>query len=203
MGRTWRNLVGGLLAAMLGGAAWAEPFSFVALGDTAYNLPRDEPVYARLIARINAARPAFTVHVGDTWGALPCTEANYRRVLDAFQTYDHPLIYTPGDNEWTDCRKPAVLEAYARMQAGRATPADAALLGQARSLDNAFAGSSFDDPLGSLAIIRRTFFATPETLGGRPFPLVRQPGAVENARWAREGVVSPPSTCRGRASASP
>jgi hypothetical protein len=46
----------------------------VALGDTAYNPPADYPLYDALIAKINAAKPAFSIHVGDTWGAEACTE---------------------------------------------------------------------------------------------------------------------------------
>jgi hypothetical protein len=80
-----------------------EPFSFVVLGDTAYNLPVDLPVYTALIRRINASRPAFTIHVGDIWGEGSCGDAAQQRVLGFFQQYDHPLIYTPGDNDWTDC----------------------------------------------------------------------------------------------------
>ena len=44
----------------------AQPFQFVALGDTAYNLPDDYPVYRALIQTINSTNPAFTIHVGDT-----------------------------------------------------------------------------------------------------------------------------------------
>ena len=46
--------------------ALANPFHFVAVGDTAYNLPDDYPVYRALIQTINSTNPAFTIHVGDT-----------------------------------------------------------------------------------------------------------------------------------------
>lgn len=182
-------------AALLSGTAKAERFSFVALGDTAYNLPQDVPVYEGLIGRINAAKPAFTIHVGDTWGVLPCTEANHRWVLQFFQKYDHPLVYTPGDNEWTDCRKPEVVSAYQAMAAGTATAEQMRLLHSMRQLDNRLARTSFADPVGSLRLIRSTFFGKPESLGQRTMPLVRQPSEsahkemVENARWTRSGVV--------------
>ncbi|HEY9216850.1 MAG TPA: hypothetical protein VIO94_02285 [Phenylobacterium sp.] len=191
-----RTLIGALALALgLAGAAHAERFSFVALGDTAYNPPGDLPKYEALIGTINRAKPAFTIHVGDTWGAKTCTEENHRWVLGFFQRYDHPVFYTPGDNEWTDCRKPDVLEAYIRYETGKASPADMMMLGAARQFDNAFAGTSFGDPGGSLDIIRQVFFAKPQSLGQRPAPMVRQSDVsdfkevAENARWEKGGVV--------------
>ncbi|MDH3468345.1 MAG: hypothetical protein OES26_20980 [Gammaproteobacteria bacterium] len=83
----------------------AQSFEFVALGDTAYCPEVDVPKYERLIDKINAASPAFSIHVGDigkpTTGA--CSEEVRQTVYRQFNQFKHPLIYTPGDNEWTDC----------------------------------------------------------------------------------------------------
>ena len=87
--------------APLGSAAAA--FNFVALGDTAYNGERDYPAYETLIDQINARDPAFSIHVGDIWGAGNCSDAHFERIDGFFARYTHPLVYTPGDNEWTDC----------------------------------------------------------------------------------------------------
>lgn len=185
-------LVGMLLAAAPG---HAEPWHFVALGDTAYNLDRDLPVYERLIAAINETEPAFTIHVGDTWGALACTEENHRWVRGWFEKFQQPLIYTPGDNEWTDCRQPELLDAYNRLIQGKGSAEDRAVIGKARQLDNALAATSYADTLASLATIRQVFFATRQSLGARTMPLTRQsesaefPNMAENARWQRDGVV--------------
>ncbi len=84
-------------------------FDFVALGDMPYNLPADYPRFEHLIAAINQQqpKPRFSVHVGDIKsGSTLCTEEMYRKVFDYFQTFEQPLIYTPGDNEWTDCIRP-------------------------------------------------------------------------------------------------
>ena len=78
-------------------------FTFVALGDTAYNGERDYPIYERLIERINGRSPAFTIHVGDIWGAGNCSDEHFELIDGFFARYTHPLVYTPGDNEWTDC----------------------------------------------------------------------------------------------------
>ncbi|MDQ8732212.1 hypothetical protein [Bradyrhizobium sp. LHD-71] len=82
-------------------------FSFVALGDMPYKLPGDISKFDRLIAAVNSLKPAFTIHVGDIKaGGTPCTDAELQRALDQIQTFEGPLIYTPGDNEWTDCHRP-------------------------------------------------------------------------------------------------
>jgi hypothetical protein len=81
-------------------------FTFVVVGDTAYNGSADEAAYGELIVAINARQPAFTIHVGDTKGAGSCNDAFQERIRDGFSRYDHPIIYTPGDNEWTDCHRP-------------------------------------------------------------------------------------------------
>lgn len=87
----------------------AASFDFVALGDMPYTLPADYARFERLIGAINQQqpRPRFSVHVGDIKsGSTLCTEEMYRKVFDYFQTFEQPLIYTPGDNEWTDCGRP-------------------------------------------------------------------------------------------------
>lgn len=188
--RTW--LVVAILASSV--VADGETFDFVALGDTAYTLPRDLPIYEKLIAAINDAEPAFSIHVGDTWGALVCTEDNHRWVREWFGKFDHPVIYTPGDNEWTDCREPEILEAYLRIISGEGLPEDFALIGHITQLDQAYAGAGYADTLASLSTIRQVFFAEPKSVGARPMPLDRQPDlsdfeeTLENVRWSRGGV---------------
>jgi hypothetical protein len=81
-------------------------FSFVALGDMPYNVPNDYARFDRLIAAINRLRPAFSVHVGDIKsGTSACTDEALQKVHDQFQTFDQPLVYAIGDNEWTDCHR--------------------------------------------------------------------------------------------------
>lgn len=80
-------------------------FSFVTLGDTAYYTPDDYPRYRSLIEQINHSEALFSIHVGDIWGFGPCTKENYQRQKALFNQYKNPVIYTPGDNEWTDCER--------------------------------------------------------------------------------------------------
>jgi hypothetical protein len=84
----------------------AEPFSFVALGDTTYAVPEDNPLYEQLIAVVNEAAPAFSIHVGDTKGYGDCGRAFQETQLAFFETYAAPVVYAPGNNEWADCWKP-------------------------------------------------------------------------------------------------
>jgi hypothetical protein len=55
-------------------------------------------------ASINNAGVAFTTHVGDIWsGSSPCPQSRYDQIRSVFNGFDAPLVYTPGDNETTDC----------------------------------------------------------------------------------------------------
>ena len=34
-----------------------------------------------------------------------CTDERFEAVLKTFQSFKDPVVYTPGDNEWTDCHR--------------------------------------------------------------------------------------------------
>jgi hypothetical protein len=81
-------------------------FEVAVIGDVPYKLPGDYPKVDRLIAAINTLKPAFTLHVGDIKsGSSPCTDEVFKRAFDQIQTIESPVIYTIGDNEWTDCHR--------------------------------------------------------------------------------------------------
>ncbi len=103
-----------IIATVLNPASAAEriggdnAFSFVALGDMPYNLPEDYAKFDRLIAAVNALKPAFTLHVGDIKsGGLPCSDEVLKKSYDQIQTFEGALVYTIGDNEWLDCHRKA------------------------------------------------------------------------------------------------
>jgi hypothetical protein len=97
-------LAAGLVAVASPGAA--QPFSFAAIGDMPYFLPADYQRFEKLIAEINRRAPAFTIHVGDIKsGSTRCTDETFTTIAGYFATFEAPLIYTPGDNEWTDCHR--------------------------------------------------------------------------------------------------
>jgi hypothetical protein len=81
-------------------------FEVAVIGDMPYKIPDDYPKVDRLIAAINKLKPAFTLHVGDIKsGSSLCTDEVFKRAFDQIQTIDSPVIYTIGDNEWTDCHR--------------------------------------------------------------------------------------------------
>jgi hypothetical protein len=78
-------------------------FTFVALGDMPYR-PDDVAKVDRLIGAINRVRPAFSIHVGDIKsGGSSCTDEALKTAFDQINTLDQPVVYSIGDNDWTDC----------------------------------------------------------------------------------------------------
>ena len=95
------------LTALLSQTVFAQAFKFVALGDMPYTIPDDYSRYERLIGAVNVANPSFTIFIGDTKsGSTPCTDQYNQIVKNYFQQFNRPLIYSIGDNEWTDCHRP-------------------------------------------------------------------------------------------------
>lgn len=83
-------------------AAMAE--SFVIFGDLQDSSPEGRLRDVELIERINAISPAFSVYIGDIKeGNSACTDDLFVTMRAVFDRHERPLIFTPGDNEWTDC----------------------------------------------------------------------------------------------------
>lgn len=80
---------------------------FFAMGDLPY-WESEHLLLDELLDQELRQRPPFMVHVGDVKGGRePCTEAALARIADLFQSQPFPVVYTPGDNDWTDCRRAA------------------------------------------------------------------------------------------------
>ncbi|MPZ38728.1 MAG: hypothetical protein GEU95_11795 [Rhizobiales bacterium] len=77
-------------------------FTFALMGDLGY-APSEEPWLENVLAEIsNDDALSFVVHVGDLSSAhYGCTDDVQSRRLAQFNALPHPLVYTPGDNEWT------------------------------------------------------------------------------------------------------
>ncbi len=78
------------------------PFSIGLWGDAPY-AAEQVPRTTAMIADMNAAGLAFSVFDGDIKGGAPCADRYYAEALARFNAFTHPLVYVPGDNEWTDC----------------------------------------------------------------------------------------------------
>jgi hypothetical protein len=117
----------------------------------------------------------LVAHVGDIHsGSQRCTLAYDQSIASLWTAFDDPLVYTPGDNEWSDCQKSKEL-------------------GGSPSLS--YSGG---DPIANLDLVRRLFFPNPGyTIGGRPKQVVSQAqvGAgsdahyVENVMWEQSQTV--------------
>ena len=81
-------------------------FNFIALGDMPYNLPTDYAQFEKVISTINNLNPQFSLFVGDFKASKTiCSDEVFQKILTYFNQFQQPLIYTPGDNEWTDCHQ--------------------------------------------------------------------------------------------------
>jgi hypothetical protein len=106
-GRTWR----GLAIAALGLACQMPPAASLPPGSFAFGVFGDGPYRAwemgrfrRVIEDANRADLQWFLHVGDIlW--YPCSNEAYGDRLYRMNGIRHPVIYTPGDNEWTDCHE--------------------------------------------------------------------------------------------------
>jgi len=76
-------------------------FSFAVLGDAPYD-GWEEIQYRNVLKSLNSHDVSWVIHVGDIFWR-PCTDEHYQQTLERFNSVRHALIYTPGDNEWTDC----------------------------------------------------------------------------------------------------
>ena len=86
-------------------------FTIVAFGDMPYKVPNDYPKFERVIKTLNKENPNFIVHVGDfKSGSSLCSTEYFEKMHAYFETINPPFIYTPGDNEWTDCNRKAAGE---------------------------------------------------------------------------------------------
>jgi hypothetical protein len=140
-----------------------EGYTIGLFGDMPYNA-LGKSQYPALLADINRAHVAFSVHDGDlkAGGDGPCSDSLYTTALDHFNSLERPVIFVPGDNDWTDC--------WGRY--GAAT-------------------QPFFDPEDRLNFERNLFFSTDRSLGQHTLKLTRQTaeGYPENQRWKLGPVV--------------
>jgi glycerophosphoryl diester phosphodiesterase len=76
------------------------------IGDTPYGSAQ-LAAFPGDVAAINADPAVGTVmHLGDIKsGSTQCTDAYFAQIRANFDAFADPLVYTPGDNEWTDCHR--------------------------------------------------------------------------------------------------
>ncbi len=85
-------------------------------GDLPYSDTQAQSGVPNLIADMNNSDIQFSVHDGDlkagngTPGSVTpttCSDALYTQALGYFNSFEKPAMFTPGDNDWTDCDRPS------------------------------------------------------------------------------------------------
>ncbi len=95
-----------LLALPLSAQPVSQPVSFGLFGDTPYSHWEREQL-PDMLAAMGREGLAFVVHDGDIKsGSDVCSDEVLLDILGVFQASKVPLIYVPGDNDWTDCHRP-------------------------------------------------------------------------------------------------
>ena len=185
-----------------------EAFAFGVMGDTQYN-PAEERAFATMLERVNGEDLAFVVHVGDFAGGSDCSDALYARRRREFDSSAHPFIYTPGDNEWTDCRQKASgrRDPLERLQKLREVffadrfslgARRLELLAQDRCIDGAAPRGAASGPEGCRcgAYPENRFW----TRGGVRFVTLNVPGSDNNVGYDRASDAE--ARCRNEANAA-
>jgi hypothetical protein len=85
-------------------------------GDLPYSDVQAQTGVPNLIADMNSSDISFSVHDGDLkagsgtpGSATPttCSDALYQQSIKYLNSLQQPAFFTPGDNDWTDCDRPA------------------------------------------------------------------------------------------------
>lgn len=82
----------------------AGSLSFAALGDAPY-YKWEELRFRTVLQDLEQHDLGSVIHVGDIFWR-PCTDDHYRLAFERLDRLRHPVVLTPGDNEWTDCWEP-------------------------------------------------------------------------------------------------
>jgi hypothetical protein len=145
-----------------------EAYSIGLFGDMPYNA-QGKADYPYLLRDLNDSKISFSMFDGDlkAGGDGPCSDSLYTTAIAGFNSLERPLVWVPGDNDWTDCW-------------GRYGPATA----------------PFSDPIERLNHERQLFASTSQSLGQKTLTLTRESsegGAYslysENVRWTYGPVV--------------
>lgn len=98
----------------------AQSFTFLAFGDMPYSSVDTALLQqgGKLQLAASHKEHEFVVHVGDfKAGSEPCTntllQQNYRLISSLTK---QPFVYTPGDNDWTDCDRKKLTPRYDELE---------------------------------------------------------------------------------------
>lgn len=82
------------------------PVTLAVIGDTPYGETQIAD-FPNLVSHINADPDVqWVAHLGDIKnGSTRCDDSHYQFIAAQFGSFEDSLMYTPGDNEWTDCHR--------------------------------------------------------------------------------------------------
>jgi hypothetical protein len=88
------------------GRSSAKPYTFAVIGDIPYGDAQIQH-FPQVVDQINADPDVALVdHLGDIKsGSSLCTDEYFSVIKSQFDRFRDPLVYTVGDNEWTDCHR--------------------------------------------------------------------------------------------------
>ena len=80
--------------------------TYAVIGDTPYGDPQVQN-FPNDVAEINGdPQVSRVVHLGDIKnGSSVCSDGYFALIKKDFDEFSDPFVYTPGDNEWTDCHR--------------------------------------------------------------------------------------------------
>lgn len=153
------------LAGCGGSNTTASKSTIAVIGDQPYGTsPTDTAQFQAtpaLINKINADTDvSLVLHAGDIHsGKEYCTQAYDVSVFNLFKTFKNPLVYTPGDNEWTDCHKAA--------EGGGTYNATTKAIDYVKDGSGNQVDYKGGDPVENLKLVRSIFFPAPgKAIGG-------------------------------------
>lgn len=107
-----------LVASATIAAPRVKPLTLAVFGDWPYSKALKDNAALLYNSVNNDPDVSLVIHVGDIHsGSMPCTGAGLnppptaavptynQDIFKIFQQFTDPFVYTPGDNEWTDCHK--------------------------------------------------------------------------------------------------
>jgi len=136
---------------------------------------------------------SLVLHVGDIHsGKQFCTLGYDQSIYDLWTALQRPLVYTPGDNEWTDCHKTG--------EGGGAYNSSTGQIDYKRDASGNLIDYAGGDPIANLELVRSIFFSDPGyTLGDRKLVLSQaqafdpahpnDANYVENVMWEQSKVL--------------
>ena len=95
----------------------SEPVQFVVIGDMPYSQQEAKILRTDIKDAIAAANVPFVIHYGDfKAGNESCTDEVFKQAQTEMERLHSTVIFTPGDNDWTDCDRSGLLQPKSELE---------------------------------------------------------------------------------------